>query len=874
MDPRRRRWRLIRQVSNGVAAACVAAAVLVLCTFGFDGFPAVGRALDPGHGAWAAAADAQLPKPEVLRATGLTGPTLVSFDSDGIATVQAGRLADAMVALGYTHARFRLTQMDLQRRVAEGRLSQLVGSSGLASDEFELRLGLLRTARREWAVMAKNSLPARLLTAYSRGVNDYLATLRARGQWPTEFSLAGVYPARWTPVDSLAVQGYLAQQLDYTTSPLDYAVLAGSLGIGRTMRWFPVQTAGQQHPFDEGPYLVRTAAAGGQRTGGGAGQRTGRGAGHGSVSPGQGSQPPAAVVRSAAAALALTSGIRVGHAAFPAVGTAWAVNGRKVRGGAGSMLAGTAALPGLSSEWFQAAITAPGYDVTGVTLPGLPGIVIGHNKRIAWTLTGAQSQSALYYAERTSHSHPGDYFWRGQWRQLRRLHYTIPVRGGSSKQLTVELTTHGPLLTKPGVASPAISVQWTGAGGSPDVAALSGIGAAANFTQFHAALATWRSPAATFVYADRSGNIGAMTAGSFPVVSHGSPWLPMPGSGADDVAGTIPYAALPLSYNPPGHVVAAAGQRGAGAAYPYYLGTSANDLDAKDAAGAIYAALVRRSGIRQEGAVALQTSPVSDLAVHVVPRLLSALRHANLTSAEQHAASALRHWNHQLSPGSAAAAIWAAFWPAYLSATFGPWWHVADVPVAADPVGLSISPAQAGMARDLEMWTLADRSNPVFAPAGAHARTARSVMRAAFATAVAQLTTLFPGGPSSWRLDLLSATPVASSAQIPVLGYGSRAAAASPWLSGGRAGAGPGAGFWAGGGGSAGVSGHGWRMIVRLSPGRAGIVAEGIYPGGQSDNPASAWHDNLTARWQHDGYLPLPAAGAAVTGAMRWEFLP
>ncbi|MGN6677701.1 MAG: penicillin acylase family protein [Streptosporangiaceae bacterium] len=379
MDPRRRRWRLIRKVSNGVAAACAAAAVLVLCTFGFDGFPAVGRALDPGHGAWAAAADAQLPTPEVLRATGLTGPTLVSFDSDGIATVQAGRLADAMVALGYTHARFRLTQMDLQRRVAEGRLSQLVGSSGLGSDEFELRLGLLRTARREWAVMPKNSLPARLLTAYSRGVNDYLATLRARGQWPTEISLAGVYPARWTPVDSLAVQGYLAQQLDYTTSPLDYAVLAGSLGIGRTMRWFPVQTAGPQHPFDEGPYRARISAAGGQRTGGGAGQRTGGGAGQGSLSSGLGSQPSAAVVRSAAAALALTSGIRVGHAAFPPVGAAWAVNGRKVRGGAGSMLAGTAALPGLSSEWFQAAITAPGYDVTGVSLPGLPGIVIGQN---------------------------------------------------------------------------------------------------------------------------------------------------------------------------------------------------------------------------------------------------------------------------------------------------------------------------------------------------------------------------------------------------------------------------------------------------------------------------------------------------------------
>jgi penicillin amidase len=863
-----------------VAAACVAAAVLALCAVGFGGIPALGRALDPGHGAWAPAADAQLPKPEVLRAAGLTGATLVSFDPHGITTVQAEHLPDAMVALGYLHARFRLTQMDLQRRVAEGRLSQLVGTSGLASDEFELRLGLLRTARREWAAMPKNSLGARLLIAYARGVNDCLSARHASGQWPTEFSLADVYPARWTPVDSLAVQGYLAQQMDYTTSPLDYAVLTGSLGLGRTMRWFPVQAAGPQHPFDSGPYRARTVApiTASSAT---VGRRPVGGAARASGSPGREPQPSVAVVRSAAAALALTSDIPVGRADFPPVGSAWAVNGRKVRGG-GSMLAGTATLPGfLSSGWFEAAITAPGYDVTGVSLPGLPGIEIGRNNRIAWTLTGAHGQSALYYVEKTSRSRPADYFWRGQWRPMRLVRYTVPVRGGPSKHLTVELTVHGPLLTKPGPSTRAISVQWTGNGGSPDVAALAGIGAAANFTQFHAALAPWRSPAATFVYADRSGNIGALTAGGFPVVANGSPWLPMPGTGASDAAGLIPYAALPLSYNPPSHVVAAAGQRPVRAAYPYYLGTSSNDLDAEDAAGAAYVALDRRSVIGHEGAVALQTSPVSEPAAHIVPRLLIALRHADLTSAEQHAASVLRRWNHQMSPRSAAAAIWSLFWQHYLKATFAPWWRAARVPVAADPAGLSVSAAQAGLARDLEQWTLADRSNPVFASAGAHARAATSVMRAAFATAVAQLTAIFGRGPSGWRLGGLGAKPAVSSAEVPVLGYGSRAAAASPWLNGGLAAAGvhaPPAAAGVGGlrdlGELAGADGTGWRMIVRLSPGRAGIMAEGIYPGGQSDNPASAWHDNLTARWQNGGYLPLPPASAPVTGAMRWEFLP
>jgi len=143
-------------------------------------------------------------------------------------------------------------------------------------------------------------------------------------------------------------------------------------------------------------------------------------------------------------------------------------------------------------------------------------------------------------------------------------------------------------------------------------------------------------------------------------------------------------------------------------------------------------------------------------------------------------------------------------------------------------------------------------------------------MRAAFAAAVAQLTSTFQDSPSGWRLDGLTAEPVVYSAQVPVLGYGSRATATSPWLAGeqlrGNA--------LAGAGRPAGQAGAGWRMIVRLSPRSAAIVAEGAYPGGQSDNPASAWHDNLTSRWQNGGYFVLPQAGTPVTGRMRWEFLP
>ena len=102
--------------------------------------------------------------------------------------------------------------------------------------------------------MPKASPAAQALIAYAQGVNDDIAQVRASGQWPAVFSLAGVYPAPWTPVDSLVIQGELTQELDFTTTPLDYALLERSLGAARTMAWFPVIAKNAQTPYDPGPY--------------------------------------------------------------------------------------------------------------------------------------------------------------------------------------------------------------------------------------------------------------------------------------------------------------------------------------------------------------------------------------------------------------------------------------------------------------------------------------------------------------------------------------------------------------------------------------------------------------------------------------------
>src|SRR5580700_6242032 len=189
-EPRIRRGRPGRRIRgtgraiNIVAALCVSVVLLGVLGFGYGTVPALGPALDPGRGAWTSAAGGEPVRSETLGVAGLQHPVTVTFTSHGVASISAATDHDMFLALGYVHAQFRLSELDEERRLGEGRLAQLAGPTDLASDQFELRLGLLRTAQQEWAQMPKASPAALALTAYAQGVNDDMAKVRASGQWP------------------------------------------------------------------------------------------------------------------------------------------------------------------------------------------------------------------------------------------------------------------------------------------------------------------------------------------------------------------------------------------------------------------------------------------------------------------------------------------------------------------------------------------------------------------------------------------------------------------------------------------------------------------------------------------------------------------
>ncbi|MFE3605413.1 penicillin acylase family protein [Streptomyces goshikiensis] len=852
----------IRRTAGVLGAVCTTGVTLFVFGAGFGPVPALGKALSPGGGVWRSAEDARTPGNERLHIPGLSKSVDVSFTSEGIASVRASSDDDLFVAQGYLAARFRLVQMDVQRRLGAGRLAELNGPSGIDSDVFELSLGIRRTAEATWAATPREGKAAKALTAYAAGVNARLDELKANGQWPTVYGLTGVRPERWSPVDSLTVQGVLTQTLSFDSRPLTYALLSNSLGAERASEWFPVLPANQQHPYAPGPYQnlgiapISSPNANAAEAGGHTGTRA-DGSPADLTAPAASATPAVAATGKASAEAATT--ILASMAKLPDTtrhlypnSNAWVANGPKA--GDGALLAGDPHLKlSLPSYWYQMSLKSPGYDVSGSSLPGMPAILIGRNADISWSLTAVQNQSTFFYREKTDPERPEEYFWKGAWHPVQKIKYTVPVRGGAPVPIEVGLTVHGPLLTKKGETT---AVEWMGNRPSQNLTALLNLNAASDWNGFRDALRDWQAPAQNFAYADRKGNIGVIAPGAYPQIAQGDARGPLPGTGESDVVGSIPFDVVPQAYNPPSHLLVTANQRPVGPDYPYYIGPASN-FDAGYRTNRILAELTGADTHTADGFSKLQNDVTDELAQRMLPKLLEALKDAHLTPQQEGARKLLTDWNASMDAESPGAAIWFAFYGGYVSEVFQPWWDAAKVPVETDPAGLDLLRTPVALMQNLEKWTLTDPANAAFTPPGKQARTSAEAMRAAFTGAVEFLDGRLGKDPGSWKWGRIHERVVPSLTGAPSLGDGPYPAGGSPWT------------VNVAENGLTSDYGPSLRMVVGWS--HSGTAdARAVYPGGQSDHPASPWYKNLAPYWWKGELRPLSTADEQGKGDIQW----
>ncbi len=815
------RW--LPRILHLLLSLVVAAGVLYIAAFGAGPLPPLGSFLNVGTGIWTAASTAKPVQSETLHVPSLHAPVTVIFEANGTPHIQAATDDDLFWTIGYLHARFRLTEMDLARRVSEGLLSEVLGPQTLDADRFQNMLGLERTAEAKWQAMPAGN--RQVLLAYTQGVNTRLKEEEQNGTLPFFFKLLNYQPRPWTPIDSLVLQEYAGQAQTFSTIPLAYAELVKTLGYQRTMQWFPVLPPDVQHPYDPGPY---------QKTK----QLT--------PLPSQ-LDLSQSTMQSIANAESFFSQLPAGMVRHGGASDNWAVNGPKSASGKALMAGDPHVSLTLPSLWYPLDASSPDYHFSGASGPGFPGIAIGHNSHISWSVTDVQNQATFYYVEKTDKAHPHQYYWKGAWHQMQRLSYEIPVKGAAPVRQDLYLTVHGPIIPQEKeLAGETISVDWIGALPTNEAGALMGVWQATNFTQFREALRQWKVHSLNFVYADDQGNIGMIAAGYYPIVKAGAPWLPLPGTGEADIVGSIPFEAVPQVYDPPDHIVFSANQRPVGNTYPYYLGTTWDHFANGYRANEIYATLASTQQLTVQDMERMQNSTHDYLAGLIVPELLKTLRTASLSGSEQQAEALLHSWNEQMDASSPAASLWWTFWTRYLADTFEPWWNASHVPVAAHP-DLLVGPSQFSldgvMDEDVEAWTLHDPHNAAFSLPNGTKRDASVVMLQAFQESIASLL-----GP-----EALSYGPRASGGDdwtLNAADLDGQMSLNDPTLTPSEA-------------------GPSWRMIVDWGSRRA----EAVYPGGLDENPASPWYENEIAAWWNGDYYPLidGAAARLQPGSVTWR---
>lgn len=497
-----------------------------------------------------------------IRLSGLQGRVEIIRDRFGVPHIYADTPEDLFFAQGFAQAQDRFFQMEFWRRIGQGRLAELFGPGALAQDRFIRTLGWRRVAEQEAAQLDPET--RRALERYAEGVNAY--ALSNADRLGLEFRVLGLIgrrwqPEPWQPVHSLTWGKVMAYNLGGNME----AELAR---MALMRRGGPALVEAVIPPYpDDAPFIVNAPATGAPQPAG---------------------LPSLAL--SADSALALLQASRrvaesLGLDKHSDIGSNnWVVSGART----------TTAMPLLANDphlgiqmpsiWHQIGLhcrvvsaTCP-YDVVGVSFPGVPGVILGHNGRIAWGVTNVGPDVQDLFIERPNPANPDEFEFQGRFEPAQVIEERIMAAGQSEPVvLRVRVTRHGPILNDamPELANePPIALQWTALQPGSILRSVLQINRAANWRQFREALRFWDAPAQNFVYADVEGNIGYQMPGRIPVRAAGDGRAPVPAwSGEHEWVGEIPFDELPCVFNPPEGIIVTANNAVIDPrAYPHLLG--------------------------------------------------------------------------------------------------------------------------------------------------------------------------------------------------------------------------------------------------------------------------------------------------------------
>ncbi len=475
----------------------------------------------------------------MLQLAGLNGTVEIVRDGDGVPHIFASTDHDAYFALGYVHAQDRMWQLEMSRRIGNGRLSEVLGDATLDIDKFQRTMGYARIVRKSYEIIEDRSKMA--LHAYADGVNAWIGEGHVL---PPEFLILGVKPEPWTVYDSLVWAKMMAWDLagDYDLELLRAKLLA-ALGPERAAEILP------DYPKDA-PTILSQAMNSAVAT--------------------RNSQFATRNLLTLASQLEST----FTHGGSEVGSNDWTIGGARTESGKPILADDPHLGASIPSVWYLAEMQGDTLHSIGATFPGLPAIVIGHNESIAWGVTNLNPDVQDLYIEKINPTNPNQYEVNGQWQTMEIAEEPILVSGKAEPiQWAARWTRHGPLISDVNDTTTPMSMRWTAlAEDDTTIDAFIGINSAGNWEEFRNAMRRFVVPSQNFVYADTAGNIGYFGPGRIPIRKNGNGYLPVPGWNDDyEWTGWIPFDELPQTYNPPQAFVATANNKVVTDDYPYFI---------------------------------------------------------------------------------------------------------------------------------------------------------------------------------------------------------------------------------------------------------------------------------------------------------------
>ena len=534
---------------------------------------------------WAEQTAGRVPSTEGSRtASFLSGRVDIVRDEWGVPHVLADSDDDLFFGYGYATAQDRLWQLDYYRRKAHGRLSEVIGPSGIEIDTVSHTIGLSRTAEANLARFPEKT--KRRLAAFTSGINTFME--ETRRNLPIEFDLLGYEPDEWTSLDSVAIwqefRWYLTGRLPIIAIP---ELAKRVLGEGPLFDLFLTGEAEDESIVPKGSYpSVR-----------------------------MGEVPVGEVVGDPDEGLGSNN---------------WVVSGGKSTSGAPMVASDPHIAFGAVSCWYEVHLSGPEMNVAGAGYVGVPGIVFGRNETLAWGVTNNICSQRDIYQEQEHPDRPGHFRFGDEWRPSKQETVEIAVKGEDARTITITRTHNGPivdsLLPEPLRATDKVSARWLGTGFGDEITGMLDLAAARNCDAAREALRDWIVPTWSYVFGDVEGHIAYQAVGRIPIREQWNREYRPGWDPAHQWQGFIPYDALPALSDPAEGYARSANNRTAPEDYPYPL---SGTWSSGHRALRIRQMLEEKEQFSREDFARMQTDTLSMRAVEVLPSLIETLRQAS-----------------------------------------------------------------------------------------------------------------------------------------------------------------------------------------------------------------------------------------------------